>query len=611
MLVLLDCCYASQAARDSRASEDSSSVPLNVELFAACGMGQKTVCPGPRSFTSILITELRQQLAAHKYATIALAHRNMASKYSHLAQSAIHFTFEHKRTTRLEPFHQSKSFELGAIVRPETASLVLQFSLTTGDRPALEDVIEWLKLNPPRTISKVVVENIITSANAVYEYASPQDDGSRSMANFANLSEPAKKDISSAWCIFSNTVATLAASMKRMPSARIVSAPSDESDAADDVVHQLDRSLKPLENAIERNVLSLPELDDKSVLLKAIDDKIMKDLGFVDTLNLRLLARFNEQTARKTKLETDMDSSTFKMNGPFVNFSIEGISELGRVLVECKEYGKSVDERAITASKQHMEKLAILLGSSKSDDFHTLNCLRFFHDSTNRRSGLIFGIPEAARQHHITLRDIIRLIQGKFKPTLSQRFQIAYKIGKAMAKWHLVDYVHQGIASHNILFFYDEAQGVDFSNPYLCGFEYSRESGAPSTGRYVVDFELNVYRHPDRQGATPSRFHRKEHDIYAYGVLLLEIGTWKLVNRFFDETDRQSLTTFVMMNTILTTAQEQLGHLMGTGYQEAASVCLTGEFAVQQDDKAQSRLAAAFETQVLQKINRGIVINEY
>ena len=87
-----------------------------------------------------------------------MAHRNMASKHSHLAQSAIHFTFEHKRTTRLEPFKHLESSETGAFARPAAASLVLQFSLTNADRPAFEAVIEWLKLNPPRTISKVVVE---------------------------------------------------------------------------------------------------------------------------------------------------------------------------------------------------------------------------------------------------------------------------------------------------------------------------------------------------------------------------------------------------------------------------------------------------------------------
>ena len=431
------------------------------------------------------------------------------------------------------------------------------------------------------------------------------------MASFAALPEPAKKDISSAWSVFSNTVATLAASMRRNLPAPVPSDPSDGSDASEDVVHQLDRSLKPLESAIERNVMSLPGFSDKSVLLKAIDDRIMEDLGFVDTLNLRLLAHFNVNTAGNTKLETNIDSSTFELNGPFINFSIEGISELGRVLVECKEYDKSIDDRIISASKKRMEKIANLLNSSKSDDFHTLNCLRFFHDSQNRRSGLIFEIPEKSRQHHITLRDIIRLIQGEYKPTLSQRFQIAHKIGKAVGKWHLVDWVHEGIASHNIVFFYDKKHGIDYSKPYLCGFEYSRESDAPSTGRFVENFELNVYRHPDRQGATPSKFHRKEHDLYAYGVLLLEIGTWKLVERFFDEKEKKSITAFTMGQKILQTAKEQLGHFMDTGYREAAVKCLSGAFGVSQDDHAQSRLAAAFETQVLQKINRGIVIKEY
>jgi hypothetical protein len=306
-----------------------------------------------------------------------------------------------------------------------------------------------------------------------------------------------------------------------------------------------------------------------------------------------------------------LDATVLKSEGPFLNLSIEEISLLGRVLVECKKYDEATtDKHALAVSKQRMLKLAELLSSSKSADFHTLTCLRYFHEPQHGRYGLIFEIPEGSRQYPISLRDIINRILVRFKPTLDQRFQIAYKIGKAISKWHLVDWVHQGIASHNVVFFYDKIYGVDFSKPYLCGFEYSRESGSPSTSRSVENFELNVYRHPDRQGI-PTKSHRKEHDIYAYGILLLEIGLWKLVEKFFNDKDRTSISPYQMGQKILKTSKELLSHSMGSRYEEATNVCLSGDFGVEQDDLAQTRLAAAFETLILEKIEQGVVIDEY
>jgi hypothetical protein len=606
VLVLLDCCYGSQAARDSQ-SRRRSPVPPNVELFAACGMGEKTTRPGILSFTSLLIAEFRAQLASQKFAIVAIAHKNMASKASSLQQSAVYFPLEKKNgTIRLEPFQELGACHIETTV--EAASLTLQLSIGDSDRKAFEDVIEWLKLNPPRAVSKVVVEKVITSASAIYKYASEQGDGTRSMASFEKLSEPAKKDIWSAWNSLSASIAGLAMSVRKSRPLVAPSEPLNKDDVSGNFMHELDRSLRPFQSAVERNVMSLPELKGREALLKAIDDKMMEDLGFAEILNLRLVAHFGPPVELNSSLEVDLDTTELKSEGPFLNLSIEELSPLGSVLVEYKKYDEaSTDKHVLVISKQRMQKLAELLSSSKSADFHTLTCLRFFHEPQLAQYGLIFGIPEGSRQYPISLRDVIL---RRFKPTLGQRFQIAHKIGKAISKWHLVDWVHQGIASHNIVFFYDKIHGVDYSKPYLCGFEYSRESGSPSTSRFVENFELNVYRHPDRQGI-PTKSHRKEHDIYAYGILLLEIGSWKLVEKFFSYKDRTSISPYQMGQKILKTSKELLSHSMGSAYEEAANVCLSGDFDVEQDDLAQTRLAAAFETLVLEKIERGVVINEY
>ncbi|GAB1319631.1 hypothetical protein MFIFM68171_09841 [Madurella fahalii] len=607
VLVLLDCCYGGQAARDNQARRRSP-IPPNVELFAACGMGEKTIRPGPQSFTSLLIAELRSQLHQVGHAVVASAHKNMATKQSRLGQSAVYYPLERKGgTIHLQPLRYNSVDAPGA--KMEVASLTLQFSMSHSDQQAFEEVIEWLKINPPRAVSRVVIENIIRSATAVYQYTSSKSDGHRSTSNFSALPETAKRDVWSSWRAFGATVGGLAKYLGSSQPTEILS-PSGIDDLSEHVVQNLDKALKPVQSAIERNVMSLPELAEEQTLLKAIDDKLLQDLGFADALKMRLAARFNVAVDQDGGIEAGPGEIPFEPDDRFQSFAIEEISSLGRVLVECKKYSEGAVERpALASSRRSMQTLATLLSSSKSADFHTLKCLRFIHEPLAGRYGLVFAIPEGSRSQQISLRDIINRVAGKYKPTLGERFDIAYKVGRAILKWHLVDWVHQGIASHNVVFFYDEVSGVDYSKPYLCGFAYSRESMATSTGRFVEDFDLNVYRHPDRQGA-PTKYHRKEHDIYAYGILLLEIGMWGLVGKLFSEKERKFLSPYQMGQKIVKISEETLAHVMGSSYEHATRTCLTGEFGVDLDDALQSNLAAAFDTKILEVLRQGVAIGK-
>lgn len=57
----------------------------------------------------------------------------------------------------------------------------------------------------------------------------------------------------------------------------------------------------------------------------------------------------------------------------------------------------------------------------------------------------------------------------------------------------------------------------------MFGFEFSRPEAYFSHGLADVCLARDVYRHPDRQ-RRPTQVFSKIHDIYALGVVLLEIG---------------------------------------------------------------------------------------
>lgn len=64
--------------------------------------------------------------------------------------------------------------------------------------------------------------------------------------------------------------------------------------------------------------------------------------------------------------------------------------------------------------------------------------------------------------------------------------------------------------------------------PYITGFEFSRPTLGATEVMVDFDIERNLYRHPDRQGSPMANF-SKIHNLYALGVVLLEIGMWESI----------------------------------------------------------------------------------
>ncbi|KAE9378751.1 hypothetical protein N431DRAFT_477922 [Stipitochalara longipes BDJ] len=599
VLLLLDCCYASQAARDSK-----SPVPENVELFAACGLNNKTVLPGPYSFTSLLVQEIKDSLISDGCVKISDVHSNLASKESKLAQSALYYPLRGvKASITLRPLVASSDRSVPML--PEIGSITLRISLAKLEQDALDEIVRWLKVNPPQTISNVKIEQLRTSATAVNDYINANSRG-KTVATFSQFSVPARDDVAWAWTTFNQSITRMASYLRGNPPNVTLIDDSSEKTLSTVYAKELAESFDPVKKAIERNIMAIPELSEKEELLDATKDQQLAALGLGEMLKLRVLAHFAPESD-----QMELNISISQSIGPFPSRTIDTLSDmpqLGRMLIEAKKFDESMDQRGFEAAKTRLQNLSSLLQSSKSADFHSLTCQGFFFEP-RQAYGLIFRIPPGARKLPISLREILSREIRVRKPTLGQRFQIAHKIGTAILKWHLVNWVHQGIASYNIVFFYNEVEGVDYSNPYLCGFEYSRKNSAPSTSRIVEQFELNVYRHPDRQGV-PSASHQKEHDIYSYGILLLELGLWDLVENLFNSKEKKGgISPSDMGKRIRDAARRELGHYAGAAYQRAASTCLSGSFGVEEDDRVNSRMAKAFETQVLTEIKRGIVVD--
>ncbi|RMZ78929.1 hypothetical protein DV737_g3716, partial [Chaetothyriales sp. CBS 132003] len=107
------------------------------------------------------------------------------------------------------------------------------------------------------------------------------------------------------------------------------------------------------------------------------------------------------------------------------------------------------------------------------------------------------------------------------------RITLATSLAESLMYLHSVDWLHKGIQSDNILFFPSSSSSPLPPTPVLSGFDFSRPTSSDETtiksqSRAQDDF----YRHPSLLAGGRST---KQHDIYALGIVLVEIALWKPV----------------------------------------------------------------------------------
>ena len=171
VLMILDCCFAANAARDTTES-------FSKELLAACGRENPTVGVGMRSFTSVLIEELQSFEGAAF--TVAMLHARLITLRHKLAYTPIYAALAEKggNSIVISPLpknHSPSPQESESPTRPGSdtdiapPALPTPVSLAEGTRVLLavsvaEDVahnvaqwVSWLTTAAPWDVSKVDV----------------------------------------------------------------------------------------------------------------------------------------------------------------------------------------------------------------------------------------------------------------------------------------------------------------------------------------------------------------------------------------------------------------------------------------------------------------------
>lgn len=313
------------------------------------------------------------------------------------------------------------------------------------------------------------------------------------------------------------------------------------------------------------------------------------------------------------------------------------------VAVEYKGYGlqPTLNEEVqqnLDKVKKNIRTLATLLQNSAFVDhgstatssepvLHTFQCIGYIDEPENNRMAFVFQLPTMASSSSLgnlkTLHAFIEELDPRSKPanslSLEQRFFLAHSLCITILNLHGSGWVHKSIRSTNVVLFPEgptgslEALTISSSEaiPYITGFEFSRPALGATEVMVDFDIERNLYRHPDRQGAPMANF-SKMHDLYALGVVLLEIGMWKTVtDRLKAGIDHARKFGKLpppehIKQGFIKMAKEQLPGTMGTRYAKAVVTCLSGSFNVGKDDPQQRELGLAFREQVIEVMADGL-----
>ncbi|KAH8886151.1 hypothetical protein GQ53DRAFT_750750 [Thozetella sp. PMI_491] len=179
------------------------------------------------------------------------------------------------------------------------------------------------------------------------------------------------------------------------------------------------------------------------------------------------------------------------------------------------------------------------------------------------------------------------------EPPLGHKFALARQLTSSIALFHASQWLHKAFRSDNILFFGDTTKPDALLDPYISGFESSREISSESIGyRPTGSGPVDYFYHPSSiDGFT------KPMDLYSFGVVLLEIAYWRPLRAKIQKARAQS-SLHEIQRLFVKTAKNQLPAMTGSIYAEAVTRCL--ECAL--PDETDEDFTCAMSIEVISKL---------
>lgn len=208
----------------------------------------------------------------------------------------------------------------------------------------------------------------------------------------------------------------------------------------------------------------------------------------------------------------------------------------------------------------------------------TLNCMGFLDDPINNQGLILYRSPKSHpwASKPPSLHDLLTRGQNA-KPSLENRFSSARALAGTMLAIHSSGWLHKNMRSKSVLMLPRSLNNSEPS-PFVVGWG----TDSPQE-RSTFDLEPNLYRHQDQFGR-PSADYAYNHDIYSFGVVLLELGLWKTMSTMFarriektprfDVSQQRNLSHRIKNHILDLASSIELKREMGSRYAEVVVSCL-------------------------------------
>lgn len=326
-------------------------------------------------------------------------------------------------------------------------------------------------------------------------------------------------------------------------------------------------------------------------------------LGLAQHAQLRKILQSDVHGTDVATVPADLRTLPNQPSGPLTVCKV-GRSEHDIVLVEYKNYqdvpDTTTEEKEL--DQQRVRQLASLLSSAGTGDLATLAFRGMSEEPQHTRHTFVFDFPHQTDTSSapLSLFSMIDSNKVDVRLTLPARFSVASTLAKAIAAFHADGWVHKSLRSESVVFFREAlTKSLLVKNPYLVNFEYSRPQASHTLLEFDDDYERNLYRHPDRQGKPTTSFNRL-HDIYALGVMLLEIGLWQTAASMMKEVKVARGQHMSAQSILQKLTKRRLAHHMGPMYAEAVLACIDDRFS---DRISDMDFTMVFHDEVISKID--------
>jgi hypothetical protein len=270
---------------------------------------------------------------------------------------------------------------------------------------------------------------------------------------------------------------------------------------------------------------------------------------------------------------------------------VDPLSRNDFLMIEWRQYDPRRGEEHKVDLQARIEALVKMLREKPgSDSFRVFDCLGYFMDSSSPRFGLTFRLPSDYRLGRdpapMSLFELLTDYANDI-PYLGDRFRLAYLLAESVHALHSTCWLHKNICSRNILLFRKNPRSavpgisqrpVSLEAPYFTGFTLSRPDGPAIDSSLTAPLQEGAfYRHIDVQGfggRAISRY-RAIYDIYSLGIVLIEIGTWRPIRRFYPGA---TAPDFDFAKHLVRDVVPRLGVAMGENYMNVVRKCLEGSF---------------------------------